>query len=143
MTITTKRKRIALWSVLAIAGLATAGTITACTSDADRASQNISTEAEQFRVERTIVFYNGVTDKYMVTVRGRCSVDPQDGLDKTLAVTCKVGPNKYIKDYLGQSDNVAWFSLQNKPVDVSVYHYEVIFKPETVIPDFSVETGKQ
>jgi hypothetical protein len=68
----------------------------------------------------------------------------QDGLPgNTLAVTCKIGPDKYIKDYLGLSDNVTWFMLQEKPVDVSVYHYEVIFKPENVIPDLRVETGQQ
>jgi len=135
-----RKRYIALLIVAAAAVTA----LTGCSSDSDTVSQNISTEAEQFRIERTIVFYNAITDKYIATVEGRCSVDPAGGgLEKTLAVTCKVGEDQYIKDYLGQSDNVSWFSLQEKPVDVSVYHYEVIFKPETVIPDFRVETGKQ
>jgi hypothetical protein len=141
MTIT--KKRAALWAGLAIVGTAAAALITGCVSDSDRASQNISTEAEQFRIERQIVFYNSITDKYMVTINGRCSVDDSADLARTLAVTCKIGPNKYIKDYLGKADNISWFSLQSKPVDVSVYHYEVIFKPETVIPDLRVESGKQ
>jgi hypothetical protein len=126
--------------VVAVSG---AVMLTGCTSDSDRASQNLSTEAEQFRIERQIVFYNSITDKYMVTVKGRCSVDDSTDLARTLAVTCKIGPNKYIKDYLGKADNIAWFSLQEKPVDVSVYNYEIIFKPETIIPDLRVEGGKQ
>lgn len=131
---------------LALAIGAAALTMTAlagCTSDSQVASDNLSKEAEQFRIERQIVFYNSITDRYMVTVKGRCSVDDSTDLSKTLAVTCKIGPNKYIKDYLGKSDNVAWFSLQAKPVDVSVYHYQIIFKPETIVPDFSVDAGRQ
>lgn len=136
------KKRIAVIGA-SLAVLTGAVMLTGCTSDADTASQNISTEAEQFRIERKIVFYNSITDKYIAVVTGRCSVDNQSDIDNTLAVTCKIGPNKFIKDFLGKSDNVAWFSLQQKPVDVSVYHYEVIFKPEQVIPDLRVETGKQ
>lgn len=126
-----------------VAAAALGATITGCTSDSDVASQNLSTEAEQFRVDRQIVFYNGITDKYIAEFKGRCSVDDSADLDNTLAVTCKIGPNQYVKDYLGKSDNVTWFALQSKPVDVSVYHYEVIYKPENIIPDLRVEGGKQ
>lgn len=128
----------------AVVGLGlVAGALAGCTSDAHVASDNLSKEAEQFRVERQIVFYNGITDKYVAEVTGRCSVDDSADLKNTLAVTCKIGPDKYIKNYLGKSDNVTWFALQTKAVDVSVYHYEVIFKPENVVPDLRVEGGKQ
>lgn len=137
-----KRRKRTL-TTTALVALATAPLLSGCTSDAHVASQNLSVEAEQFRVERTIVFYNGITDKYIATVTGRCSVDESPDLNSTLAVTCKIAEDKYIKDYLGKSDNVTWFMLQEKPVDVSVYRYEVIFKPENVVPDFRVETGKQ
>lgn len=128
---------------LPIAGVLGAASLAGCTSDAHRASHNLSTEAEQFRIERKIVFYNGVTNQYIAEVDGRCSVDPASGLSRTLAVTCKIGPNKYIKDDLGLSDNVTWFMLQQKPVDVSIYRYQVVFKPENVVPDLRVETGQQ
>lgn len=127
-------------SLVTLAGVAM---LTGCSSDSDVASQNLSTEAEQFKVERQIVFYNGITDKYVAEVTGRCSVDDSADLADTLAVTCKIGPNKYIKNYLGKSDNVTWFALQTKAVDVSVYHYEVVFKPENVVPDLVVDTGRQ
>lgn len=135
-------KRIALILSTAIVGgvLLSAA---ACTSDADQADRNISVEAEQFRIERKIIFYNSITDKYMAEVTGRCSVDDSADLSNTLAVTCKVGPNAFTKDYLGKADNVAWFSIQQKPVDVSVYHKEIILKPENIVPDITVETGTQ
>lgn len=124
-----------------ITGAALAGALTGCSTDSTVASANISRDAEMFRIDRQIVFYNSITDKYMVTVNGRCSVDDSADLKGTLAVTCKVGPNTFIKDYLGKSDNVAWFSLQSKPSKESVYNYEVIFKPETIIPNIDVQTS--
>lgn len=135
-----RRRPLYALTAAAVAALALAG----CTTEAHTVSDNLSTDAEQFKVERQIVFYNGITDKYVAQVRGRCSVDGQSGLPGgTLAVTCKIGPNRYIKDYLGLSDNVTWFMLQQHPVDASVYHYQVVFKPENVIPDFTVDAGQQ
>lgn len=125
---------IAIGAVIGLAG---------CMSEADTVSQNISTDAEQFKVDRQIVFYNGITDKYIAEVNGRCSVDESGDLDNTLAVTCKVGPDKYIKEYLGKSDNVTWFALQTTSVDESVYHLKIIFKPENVVPDFQLDAGQQ
>lgn len=118
--------------------------LSGCVSDAHQVSDNLSKESEQFRVPRDIVFYNGITDKYIAEVKGYCSVDVQDGLPgNTLAVTCAVGPNAYTKDYLGLSDNVTWFMRQLSPVDVSRYSREIILKPENVIPDIRIEGGVQ
>lgn len=118
--------------------------LTACQSDAHRVSENLSTDAEQFRLERDIVFYNGITNQYLAEVKGRCSVDTASGLPaRSLAVTCKVGPNTYTKDYLGLSDNVTWFMLQSEPTPSNVYRREIILKPENIIPDIQVQTGAQ
>jgi hypothetical protein len=109
-----------------------------CTSDADRASENLSKDAEQFKIERQIVFFNGITDKYLLTIQGRCSVEPIDG---RLEVICKVSDTEYKKHFLGLSDNVSWFAEQLEPAEVDVYRYKVIFKPETIIPDFDFESS--
>lgn len=132
-------------TIAAVVGLAigTALGLAGCSSDADTVDRNISIEAEQFRIDRDIVFYNSITDKYMFEIKGKCSVDDSVDLSRTLAVTCRIGPDKYVKEYLGKSDNVAWFSIQTKPSDVSRYHYEVIFKPEQIVPDVRVEGGQQ
>lgn len=120
------------------------GALSGCVSDAHRVSENLSKESEQFRVPRDIVFYNGITDKYIAEVKGYCSVDVQDGLPgNTLAVTCAVGPNSYTKDYLGLSDNVTWFMRQLEPANVSRYSREIILKPENIIPDIRIEGGVQ
>ena len=33
------------------------------------------------------------------------------------------------------SDNVTYFAEQLDSTDASIYHYRVIFKPQTIIPD--------
>jgi hypothetical protein len=108
----------------------------ACTTnDADVVSKNLSKDADNFKIERQIVFYNGITGEYVAEVTGKCSVEA--GSVK-LAVVCKTGKDEYIKNYLGLSDNVTWFALQSGPAKVSDDHYKVVFKPSTVIPDFEV-----
>lgn len=103
---------------------------------ADVVSDNLSTEADQFHIARRIVFYNGITGEYMLTIQGLCSLGNNDPA-RELTVTCKVGPDSYIKDFLGLSDNVTYFVEQTKPGTVSSARYEVIFKPSTLVPDFS------
>ena len=113
--------------------------ITACSSDADVASENLSKAAEQFEVQRRIVFFNGITDQYLLTIEGRCSVETTDSaLGGSLEVTCKLGPEQFKKHFLGLSDNVSYFVEQTESVNVSVYRYRVIFKPETIVPDVDV-----
>lgn len=112
--------------------------LTACNeSDADVAAYNISKAAEQFEVARKIVGINGITDKYLWEVDGYCSVETSDsGLAGALEVTCKIGPGKYKKLFFGLSDNVTYVVQQIDPINVSTNHYRVIFKPETIVPDF-------
>jgi hypothetical protein len=131
-----------------LAAVLTAGALalglTGCVSQSDRASENLSKDAEEFKVNRRVVFFNGITDKYLLTVEGRCSVESSDSaLGGSLEVTCKIGEDAYKKHFLGLSDNVSYFVEQMEAVDVSVYHYQVIFKPEAIMPDLQVSTGKQ
>lgn len=118
-----------LYAALVLAGLLLIG---ACSSDADVASENLSRAAEQFEVERRVIFFNGITDTYLLTIEGRCSIEDEGG---QLEVTCKIGPDEFKKHFLGLSDNVSYFVEQSEAVDVDVYHYRVIFKPEVIIPD--------
>jgi hypothetical protein len=108
----------------------------ACT-DAQMASQNLSKAADYFEIQRRIVFYNGITDSYMLTIEGLCSIK-KDNQDVQLEVTCKTGPSEYKKHFLGISDNVTYFVEQLQNANVSAYHYRVVFKPAAIIPDIEV-----
>lgn len=112
----------------------------ACSSDAETASHNLSKAADQFEIQRRIVFFNGITDTYLMTIEGRCSIEA-DGLDAQLEVVCKTGTNEYKKHFLGLSDNVSYFVEQLEGVSVSTYRYRIIFKPETIVPDINLVTG--
>lgn len=126
--------------LIAIIGLTilTAGFLAGCAKDADVASANISTAADQFQINRRIVFYNGITNEYILTIEGLCSLGNYDTA-KTLSVTCKVGPNDYKKHFLGLSDNVTYFVEQIDPAPVNVYNYKVIFKPASIVPDITIK----
>lgn len=112
--------------------------LTACGSDAKVASENLSKAADQFEIERRIVFFNGITDTYLLVIEGRCSIEDEG---HQLEVTCKLGPNEFKKHFLGLSDNVSYFVEQTQAVNVDVYHYRVIFKPETIVPNIDIETS--
>jgi len=105
-------------------------------SDADVASQNISRAAEQFEIYRRVVFYNGITDKYILLVEGYCSVETYN---EQLAVTVKTESGDFLKHYLGLSDNVTYFSEQIIASKVSNKQYRVIFKPSVIVPNIDIE----
>lgn len=126
------KRRIIIIASLLLGTIILAG----CQSDAHIAAHNISVAAEQFEIQRRVVFFNGITDKYLLEIDGLCSVETSDSaLGGSLEVTCKVGPNSYKKHFLGLSDNVSYFVEQLESAKVSAYHYRVIFKPLSIVPD--------
>ncbi|CUB59254.1 hypothetical protein BN2127_JRS10_04846 [Bacillus subtilis] len=131
-----KKKIIAgLISIMAIMGIA------GCSTEADTVSQNLSKSADSFEVQRRVVFFNGITDKYLLSIEGLCALDASDG--KKITVTCKIGDGKYKKHYLGLSDNVSYFIEQTDAKYEDAYHYKVLFRPEEVIPDIKLQTSNK
>ena len=130
-------KRLVALAMLVVT-VAALGLSLACASDAQIASHNVSKAADHFEVDRRIVFYNGITDSYMLTIEGRCSIEDQV---IQLEVTCKLGPDRYTKHFLGLSDNVTYFAEQMETIDVSVYHHRITFKPEAIVPAIDLRTS--
>lgn len=126
-------------AVVTAAVLATG--LAACSSDADVASENLSKDADNFKILRRVVFYNGVTGVYILVIEGFCSLGNSDPQYK-LTVTCKTATkgqdgakdDEYKKHFLGLSDNVTYFAEQITGADVSTKHYKVIFKPSEIVP---------
>ena len=111
----------------------------ACDNAATVASKNLSKAADQFEIDRRIVFYNGITGEYILTIEGLGSI--AGGRGTQLSVPCKTGPDAYKKHFLGLSDNVTFFAEQLASKDVSVYHYRVIFRPKVIVPDIDFRGG--
>lgn len=123
--------------VLGLVGVTAIG----CDSDADKVAKNIGKAAEQFEVQRKIIGINGVTDKVLFEVEGKCSLEENHALPRNLEVTCKHGPNDYKKHFIGLSDNVTWISTQMQSIDADEYRTRIILKPENIVPNFDLVTG--
>lgn len=115
--------------------LATLALALGCETEATVASYNLSKAAEQFEIDRRVVFMNGITNTYMLSIEGRCSIEDQGN---QLEVTCKTGADSFKKHFLGLSDNVTYFVEQLEGAGVSIYRYKVIFRPTTIIPDIDL-----
>ena len=107
-------------------------------SDAEVASSNLKKAADNFEINRRIVFYNTMNGEYMLVVEGLCSIGSATET-KAIAVTCKTGPTDFKKSFLGLSDNVTYFAEQIEPSKVSAFHYSVLFKPSVIVPNITVK----
>lgn len=131
-----KQRKMILLSMVLLTML-----LSAC-SAAETVSNNISKESDEFRVIRRVVFYNSLTDTYIMEMVGNISVDIDR--DNVIEVIAKVGPDAYQKHYLGLSDNVTYTVEQLRTSDVSEYDYKMIFKPEKIVPiDIEYKTGEE
>lgn len=128
-------KLIKLLSLIALTALAIG--LSGCRDDAQVASANTRKAADNFEINRRIVFYNGITDNYLLEIEGRCSFDLND-TGTAFNVICKVGDQTYKRHTLVLSDNVTAFVEQIDPNQASAYHYRVTFKPSVIVPDIDV-----
>lgn len=114
--------------------------LTACGSSAKTVGENVSKEADEFKVQRKIVGINGITNTIAFEVEGKCSIADQG---HQLEVICRHGPDEYRKHMIGLSDNTLYVAEQLDPIDVSRYHTTIKIRPEALIPGFQVEAGQQ
>ncbi len=118
-------------AVMAIASL----TLLAGCSEADVASRNVSTQADQFRVDRRIVATNLITGDYLFVVTGKCSLGNGD-TPNSHTITCKVGEDEYQKHFVEATDgaNLVITTEQVNTTFTDPWHYEWIFRPEVIVP---------
>ena len=106
--------------------------LTGCTS-AETVSYNLSKEADEFKVRRRIVFINLRSDTYLFSITGNCSINT-DTTDEQLEVICRIGDDKYQKHFLRLSNETTYTVEQLEYSDVSRYDYEIVFRPEAIVP---------
>lgn len=123
--------------ILAIAAVA-ALVLTGCTSQADRANQNLTKAAENFEVPRRIVGINGITDNVLFSVEGFCSYEIVEG---AYEVICKQPDGSVERTTMAKSDNVTMVVVQTGGVKVDLFRSRVIFRPENIVPDFDLATA--
>ncbi len=122
-----------------LAGVAIAASIfmAGCAPDAQIASSNISKAADNFEVDRRVVFYNGITGEYMLVVEGKCSIKQKVNPSR-VQITCKKGPKEFVRHQLGLSHNVTYFAEHLGTTNVSTFHHRIIWKPQSIIPDIDL-----
>jgi len=123
---------------MVVAAVASAALLTGCTAESTTVDDNLTKEADSFKVLRRIVFFNGITDTYLLEIQGFCSLTDEG---HQLEVICKVGEDAYTKDFLGLSDNVSYFAEQLDASNVDPFHHTVIFRPEAIIPNIDLQTS--
>jgi hypothetical protein len=121
---------VALLAFLALAG---------CDSAASVASENVSTAADNFEVNRLIVGVNLRTGETLFTAQGACSIT-RDG---DLVVICKesANPDTFKKHYFGLAEGVTYVSTQLGPVVANQFRTRIILRPTTILTDFDLSAG--
>jgi outer membrane lipoprotein-sorting protein len=101
-------------------------------SQASRVSQNVSKEADNFNVMRRFVAINARTDKPIMEIIGRMSI--QRDADGDVNIIIEVGKGVYKKNMVGLNDWVIWSVEDINGAFVDKYHYEINFLPEMIVP---------
>lgn len=125
--------------IVALIALVVLG-VTAC-READRASYNISRQADNFNIVRRVTVIDCINGDVLFQMTGRLSIY-SDNTDHQLEVT--VADNgTYQKHIIGLSDNVTYVveDLNTGKNDVSAYRYTIIYNPKMWLPvDIQEET---
>lgn len=115
-------------AVIVIAGILLAG----CT-EADKVSQNVSQEADNFNVIRRLTVLNARSDKPMLELIGAFSITVDSG-DNQLEVICETGENEYKKHFIALNEWTMYVVEDVSGAEVDKYRYEVNFLPESIVP---------
>ncbi len=86
-----------------------------------------------FETYRRVVFYNVRLGETVFTCEGYCHVQVDSDGDIELVV--KTGEDEYLRHYLGQKQDITYFSEQLKPVKESGYRYKIVWNPKIWLPE--------
>ena len=122
-----KKKIVALASCVLIAG-----TLVGCTQ-AERASYNLSKEADNFNDIRRLTVINCLQGDVLFQMEGRMAITA-DVDDNQLEVIVENGEDDYSKHFVGLSDNVTYVIEDVEGADVENTKYTLNFNPDMWIP---------
>ena len=107
--------------------------MSACGRQATVVSRNVSKEADNFNVTRRLTVINTRTDKCLLQMTGKISIeDVTDGI----AVLVEVDRDKgiYQKHWVYLNENTMYTVEDLNGVSVSKYAYELEFMPQQLVP---------
>lgn len=107
--------------------------LTACQSEAEKVSYNLSLEADNFNDIRQITVINCLQGDVLFQMTGKMSITA-DVKDNQLEVVVEDENGEYKKHFIGLSDNVTYVVEDITSDDVSKYKYTLNFNPNMWIP---------
>ena len=105
---------------------------TAC-SEADRVSENLSREADNFNIRRQLTVINCLKGDVLFQMTGCFSIKA-DPADNQLEITVRTEDNTYKKHFVGLSDNVTYVVEDVTGKNVNPYQYTLNFNPKMWLP---------
>lgn len=123
-----KRKLIIFALIICAALTMLAG----CESQATHVSYNVSKEADNFNVTRRLTVINTRTDKVILQMVGKMSIEDQtDGIAALVEIDRERGI--YQKHYIYMNEWTMYTVEDLNGVSVSAYDYEFEFMPKSII----------
>ena len=106
--------------------------LSGCTQ-ADRVSYNVSKQADNFNVKRRLTVINTRTDKCILQMTGKISIED---VTNGIAVLVEVDRDKgiYQKHWVYLNENTMYTVEDLNGVEVSKYAYEMEFMPQMLAP---------
>lgn len=124
-----KLKTVALAAMLA-------ASLTACSTQAERVSYNLSQEADNFNDIRQITVINCLQGDVLFQMTGKMSITA-DTDDNQLEIVVENEQGEYKKHFIGLSDNVTYVVEDITAGDVNQYKYTLNFNPKMWLPEIS------
>lgn len=106
---------------------------TACQTEAERVSYNLSLEADNFNDVRQVTVINCLKGDVLFQMTGKMSINA-DTYDNQLEIVVEDENGKYKKHFIGLSDNVTYVVEDITSDNVDKYKYTLNFNPNMWIP---------
>lgn len=112
--------------------------LTGCT-EAEKVSENVSQEADNFNVLRRLAVINSRTDKVEFELIGAFSLEVEN--KNKINVICEMEDGSYKKHIVGLNQETMYVVEDIGGAKVNKYKYEVNYIPESIVP-FTVTSKK-
>jgi len=107
--------------------------LTACQTEADKVSYNLSLEADNFNNVRQITVINCLQGEVLFQMTGKMSITA-DTSDNQLEIVVEDNEGEYKKHFIGLSDNVTYVVEDITGKEVNKYKYTLNFNPKMWLP---------
>lgn len=108
-------------------------TLSACATQAERVSYNLSQQADNFNNIRQVTVINCLQGDVLFQMTGKLSITA-DTSDNQLEIVVEDEYGNYKKHFIGLSDNVTYVVEDITAGDVSNYKYTLNFNPKMWLP---------